>query len=59
MPGISNTIVVNLGGSNNDNNNNKEDKSHPMADRPKSFVMKREAALRLEAMEKTGANICY
>ncbi len=44
LPGISNTIVINLGGSNNDNDNEEDDG-------PKSLVNK-EAALHKEAMGK-------
>jgi hypothetical protein len=65
MPGISNTIVVKLGGSNNDNANKEDDGDNKytndihyeydtMANKPMSFVfvMNREAALRQEAIEK-------
>ncbi len=51
MPGISNTIKVNLGGSSNNNNDKEEDKNDSMADELKSIVNK-EAALSQEAMGK-------
>jgi hypothetical protein len=44
VPGISNTIVVNLGGSDDGNDDKEEDKNDPTADGPKSFV-KNETAL--------------
>jgi hypothetical protein len=51
VSGISNTIMVNLGGSDNDNDNKKKDQNDPTADGPKTFVNK-EAALRKEAVGK-------
>jgi hypothetical protein len=40
VSGISNSIVVNLGGSNNDNNDEEKDHINQTADRPKSLVNK-------------------
>ncbi len=48
MPGISNTIVGNLGGSNDLNNDEEEDHNNPMADGPKSLENK-EVSLHKEA----------